>query len=95
MAHCAFDASQVPEGGGGSGGGAGGRSEGGVTGPTGSEGVVIVPLPLLHAVVNQPARAMVVNADRETRIVLSAAAGAGIRSENSSSLSSLLASSFP
>jgi hypothetical protein len=38
-----------------------------------------VPLRLLHALVNHPARTMLVNANPETRIVLSAVAGAGMR----------------
>ena len=48
----------------------GARSEGGVTEPIGSEGVVTVPLPLLHALVNHPARMIGVNTHPETRIVL-------------------------
>jgi hypothetical protein len=79
MAHCAFDASQVPEAGGGCGGAVGLRSDGGVTEPIGSEGDATLPLWLLHAPANHPARTMLVNAYLETRIVLSAVAGAGRR----------------
>jgi hypothetical protein len=82
MAHCAFDASQVPVAGGGCGGGVGPRSDGGVTEPIESEGDVTVPLPLLHAFVNHPARTRLVNAHPETRIVLSAVSGAGMRNDS-------------
>lgn len=79
MAHCAFDASQAPEAGGGCGRGVGLRSDGGLTEPIGSEGDVTVPLPLLHALVNHPAKTKLVNTIPEIRIVLSAVAGAGMR----------------
>jgi hypothetical protein len=59
------------------------RSGGGLTEPIGSEGDVTVPLPLLHALVNHPARTKLVNANPETRIVLSAGAGAGMRNDRS------------
>jgi hypothetical protein len=59
------------------------RSDGGVTEPIGSEGDVTVPLPLLHALANHPARTMLVKPNPETRIVLSAVAGVGTRDDSS------------